>query len=203
MSKKKALVIDDEQIVLDSVRRILAGENIEVDTTLSGQEGIRKALKNAYDIVLTDVRMPDISGKIVLREVKRARPALPVVVISGYATVQSAIQAMQLGASHVLEKPFTPDELLNVVQASLARSPEEKPEEQGLVHENEIRKILNRAARNPQFAMALRQKGTDSLEGYDLTAAEKLALLTGDVEWFEQYMGVLEPKHRAFFDMKA
>ncbi len=196
MKQKKVLVVDDESIVLDSVRRILSAENFEVHTASRGQEGIQQALRGDYDIVLTDVRMPDISGKIVLREIKRAKPALPVVIISGYATVQSAIQSMKLGAAHVLEKPFTPEELLQVVNDALTHAARITPEEQGLIHEMEIRKVLNRAAGNPGFAQALFEKGTDVLEDYELTAAEKLALVTGDAEWLEQYMGALPPKHK-------
>jgi DNA-binding NtrC family response regulator len=197
MNKKKVLVIDDEQIVLDSVRKILREEaGYEIDTLLSGREGIQRALKNAYDLILTDVRMPDISGKIVLREIKRVKPALPVVIISGYATVQSAIQCMKLGAVNVLEKPFTPDELIQVVKQALVRSVEAISDERGLVHEEEIRSILKRAATDAAFAAQLNENGAEALECYGLTQAEKLALLTGDVEWIEQYMGLLAPEHK-------
>jgi DNA-binding NtrC family response regulator len=203
MNQKTVLVIDDEQIVLDSVRKILGAEKFLVDTTLRGQEGIRRAQQNTYDLVLSDVRMPDISGKIVLREVKRAKPLLPVVIISGYATVQSAIQCMRLGAAHVLEKPFTPEELIQAVNSALDVSDRVNPEEQGLIHEEEIREILNRATRNPQFAQEIADKEALALDDYDLTATEKLALLTGDVAWFEQYMGELDPKFKKFFSMIA
>ncbi|RJQ84263.1 MAG: response regulator [Desulfobacteraceae bacterium] len=196
MNKKKVLVIDDEQIVLDSVRKIMWGEDYAVETAQNGREGIQRALKNAYDIVLTDVRMPDISGKIVLREIKRAKPALPVVIISGYATVQSAIQCMKLGAANVLEKPFTPDELIGVVEEAVAQSAQAVPDEQGLIHEREIRSILERAATDARFAGQLNQNGPDALECYRLTQAEKLALLTGDIEWLEQYMGILAPEYK-------
>lgn len=199
MTQKKVLAIDDEQIVLDSVRRILSDENCTVDTTLHAKEGIQWAAQRAYDLVLTDVRMPDLSGKIVLREIKRVKPSLPVVIVSGYATVSSAIQCMRMGAAHVLEKPFTPEELTQVVRAVLAQSSQALPEEQGMIHDEEIRKILNRAARNPDFARELQTREAEALEGYDLTAAERLALVTGDVEWLEQYMGALEPKHKKLF----
>lgn len=197
MDKKKILVIDDEQIVLDSVQKILKGEaGYEIDTRLSGREGIQCALKNAFDLVLTDVRMPDISGKIVLREVKRAKPTLPVVIISGYATVHSAIQCMKLGAANVLEKPFTPDELMRVVKQGLAQPVQAAADEQGLIHEEEIRSILERAATDEAFAVQLNEGGAEALECYSLTQAEKLALLTGDVEWIEQYMGILAPEYK-------
>ena len=59
---------------------------------------------------------------------------------------------------------------------------------------------MERAADNPQFAAKLAEKGTDALDDYDLTAAEKLALLTGDIDWFEGYMGVLPPKLKKYFE---
>jgi DNA-binding NtrC family response regulator len=199
MNQIKVLVIDDEQIVLNSVQKILREENYAIDATLSGREGIQRAKKQAYDVVLTDVRMPDISGKIVLREIKRAKPALPVVIISGYATVQSAIECMKMGAANVLEKPFTPDELVHAVQAALAQP---VAEDQGLLHEREIRSILERAGEDEQFARQLKDKGVDALESYSLSQAEKLALLTGDIEWFEQYMGVLAPGPKKFLQQR-
>ncbi len=202
MTPKKVLAIDDEQIVLDSVRRILSDENCTVDTTLHAKEGIQWAAQRAYDLVLTDVRMPDLSGKIVLREIKRVKPSLPVVIVSGYATVSSAIQCMRMGAAHVLEKPFTPEELAQVVRSVLEQSSQAVPEEQGIIHDEEIRKVLNRAARNPDFARDLQTREAEALEGYDLTAAERLALVTGDVEWLEQYMGALEPKHKKLFEAR-
>ena len=119
METQKALVIDDEQIVLDSVSKILREEDYTVDVTLSGREGRDKAIQENYDIVLTDIRMPDIGGMRVLRDVKRAKPSLPVVIITGYATVRSAVQAMKLGAADYLEKPFTPDQLLKACASAL------------------------------------------------------------------------------------
>jgi DNA-binding NtrC family response regulator len=200
MNPIKVLVIDDEQIVLDSVQKILREENYAVDVTLSGREGIQRARAKDYDIVLTDVRMPDLSGKIVLREIKRAKPAQPVVIISGYATVQSAIECTRLGAANVLEKPFTPDELVRVVQNAVAQA---TSEEQELIHEAEIRSILQRAAEDDAFAWQLRDAGVEALEAFGLTQAEKLAVLTGDIEWLEQYLGILEPGPRKFLQQRG
>src|SRR5512143_1984617 len=119
MKKKKVLVIDDERIVLDSIIKILTEETFEVDVNLSGREGLEWALSKEYDIVLTDLRMPDIGGMRVLRDVKRAKPAMPVVMITGFGSVKSAVQAMKLGAAEYLEKPFAPDDLVKVVQKAL------------------------------------------------------------------------------------
>jgi len=108
MEKKKALVIDDDQMVLDSVRRVLSDDSYEVDAVSKGSEGRDLAIEGDYDIVLSDIRMPDMGGMKILRDVKRAKPAIPVLMITGYATVKSAVQAMKLGATDYLEKPFTP-----------------------------------------------------------------------------------------------
>ena len=85
MEKNKALVIDDEQIVVDSVSKILTDENYEVDVSLSGREGLNQAVQKEYAII----RMPDIGGMRVLRDIKRAKPSLPVVMMTGYVEIGS------------------------------------------------------------------------------------------------------------------
>ena len=200
MEKNKALVIDDEQIVLDSVSKILKDENYEVDVSLSGREGLNQAIKKEYNIVLTDIRMPDIGGMRVLRDIKRAKPSLPVVMITGYASVRSSVQAMKLGAADYIEKPFTPDQLLKAVASALDIAATKPPEEQGLIHKEEMIKILERAASDSEFIAQLLYEGADALEEYDLTGPEKLALLTGDVEWMEKHIGPLTPNQKLWLE---
>jgi len=119
MEQRRILAIDDEQIVLDSLVRTLVPEHYGVDATRSSREGLEWALSRPYDIVLTDIRMPDIGGMRILRDIKRAKPALPVIMITGYATVHSAVSAMKLGAADYVEKPFTPDALVEAVRLAL------------------------------------------------------------------------------------
>jgi DNA-binding NtrC family response regulator len=202
MDTTRALVIDDEQIVLDSVRKILTEERYEVDTALSGREGLRKATERDYHVVLTDIRMPDIGGMRVLRDVKRAKPTLPVVIITGYATVRSAVQAMKLGAADYLEKPFTPDQLLKAVASALEVAATEEPEEQSLIHTEEMLTVLERAATDNDFFTALFEQAADALEHYELTGPEKLALLTGDITWIEEQIGPLTKEQRRWLDLR-
>jgi len=202
MTTTRSLVIDDEQIVLDSVTKILTEDNYEVDTSLSGREGLAKALEGNYDVVLTDIRMPDIGGMRVLRDIKRAKPTLPVVIITGYATVRSAVQAMKLGASDYLEKPFTPEQLLKAVSASLEAAATQEPEEQALVHKGELLKVLERAATDKEFFGELMEQAADALDSYELTGAEKLALLTGDITWIEEQIGPLSKEQRRWLDLR-
>jgi len=202
MEKKKVLVIDDEQIVLDSVSQILIDENYEVDVSLSGREGLDWAIERPYDIVLTDIRMPDIGGMRVLRDIKRIKSSLPVLIITGYATTKSAVQAMKLGAAEYIEKPFEPEQLLEAVGRALGVTPE--AEEQGLIHKEEMAKVLERAESDDEFFANLLEAGADALDEYDLTKAEKLAIVTGDVRWIEDQVGRLtRPQRRMLVFLKV
>jgi DNA-binding NtrC family response regulator len=194
MEKKKALVIDDEQIVLDSVSALLTDEGFEVDVSLDGRQGLDWAIERNYDVVLTDIRMPDIGGMKVLRDVKRINPTLPVIMITGYASVESAVQAMKLGAAEYIEKPFEPEQLLDAVSRALGVSKE--AEEQGLIHREEVGKVLDRAESDDDFFMKLLEHSVDALDEYDLTKAEKLAIVTGDVLWIEEQLGRLTRAQR-------
>ena len=201
MAKAKILVIDDERIVIDSITKILKEEHIEVEATLSGRQGVDMALQKAYDLVLTDLRMPDIGGMRVLRDIKRARPGLPVVMITGYASVPSAVQAVKLGAVEILEKPFSPDGLVAVVRKALGTRPG-ADEADETIHRGEIIRLLERAAVDQNLVYELMHCGADALADYELTNAEKLAILTADIEWIEKQVGQLSSSQRKWLDAR-
>jgi len=138
----------------------------------------------------------------VLRDVKRAKPSLPVVIITGYATVRSAVQAMKLGAADYLEKPFNPEGLLKAVGSALGIAASQAPEEQALIHKEELIKILERAASDSKFIYDLLYYGTDALDEYDLTGPEKLAIWTGDIEWIEKHIGQLTPLQKRWLELR-
>jgi DNA-binding NtrC family response regulator len=196
MGPRKVLVIDDEQIVLNSVIRILGQASFDVEATLNGRQGLNWALNKTYDLVLTDIRMPDMGGMIILKDIKRAKPEVPVIIITGYTNVQSAMQAMKLGAADYVEKPFTPDQLLKVVNLAIEHATTEAPQKQTLKHTQEILTILERAATDGEFVYKLLHRWADALDEYHLTGAEKLALLTGDIEWIEKHTGPLTEKQK-------
>ena len=202
MEKTKVLVIDDEKVVLDSVNNILTDEGYDVETNLSGRDGLTEALHADYDIVLTDIRMPDIGGMKVLRDIKRSKPSLPVIMITGYASVQSSVQAMKLGAADYVEKPFTPDQLIKAVDTALETSASQEPESQDLIHKQEMIKVLERASSDSDFFTSLLEHAADALDEYDLTGAEKLALLTGDAVWIEEQLGSLTQSQRRWLDIR-
>ena len=189
-------------MVLDSVKKILAEENFEVDATLSGKAGIEMALKNPYDIVFTDIRMPEVDGLIVLRDIKRQKPALPVSIITGYGSVRSAVQAMKLGASDYIEKPFSPDELVRSVRNAIDHAQKHEPEPQAVVHKEEMIRVLELAATDDMFRHNLMQHGADALDDFDLSKPEKLAIITGDIHWIQDEIGPLTPHQQKWLEAR-
>ncbi len=119
---KKILVIDDEAIVRTSCDRTLAPEGYELTLTSSGKEGLEVLEKESFALVLLDLKMPDIDGIEVLNKIKDTWPDTKVVMITGYSTVDTAVQALRLGAFNFIEKPFTPDTLLNAVNEAFEAS---------------------------------------------------------------------------------
>ena len=106
------LVIDDEQGILDTLRILLKNEGFEVSTAQGGKAGLEALKSSAPDIVLTDIRMPQVSGIEILAAVKEQDPETPVVLMTAQASLQSAIQAVNSGAFHYVQKPFSNDEIV-------------------------------------------------------------------------------------------
>jgi len=117
--KASILVIDDEQIVQESVRRILEEEGYRVDGALRVGRALEMLASESYDLVLTDLMMPDRSGMEAVEAVARDHPDCGVVMFTGYATVDSAVESMKIGALDYLPKPFTPEELQDVTHRAL------------------------------------------------------------------------------------
>jgi len=115
----KILVIDDERTVCISCKRVLEDEGHIVDYTLSGQEGLEKVLSGDYDLVLLDLKMPGINGLAVLETLKEKQPDIIVIIITGYATIQTSIEAIKKGAFDYVPKPFTPEELAVTVSKAM------------------------------------------------------------------------------------
>jgi YesN/AraC family two-component response regulator len=106
------------------------------------------------------------------------------------------MQAMKLGAAEYIEKPFTPDQLLKAVDSAVRHAAALLPAQQVPVHKKEILRVLERAAGDSDFVYKLLHHWADALEEYDLTGPEKLALLTGDIEWIEKQIGPLTEKQK-------
>ena len=120
MSKGRILVVDDEDIVRTSCSRTLSPEGYEVRLAKNGVEGLKMASEERFDLVLTDLKMPDMDGIEVLRIIKEQWPETAVIIVTGYQTVDTAVKAIKLGAYDYIEKPFTPDALISAVAEAMA-----------------------------------------------------------------------------------
>ncbi len=115
------LVIDDDEPIRDACRQTLSKDGCHVEVATDGNEGLRRLKKESYDLILLDIKMPGLSGVEVLEKLKDIDPEAIVVMITGYPSVDSAVQAMKLGAYDYIPKPFTPDELRIVVRRALEK----------------------------------------------------------------------------------
>lgn len=118
---EKMLVIDDEKFVLESCRRIFAKEGYEVITTDDPQQGLNMLEQTKFDVILTDWKMPTLDGLDLVAEIGKKSPDSTVVMFSGYPSVERATEALKRGAMDYVAKPFTPDEILDVVKRAERR----------------------------------------------------------------------------------
>jgi len=118
-SQARILVIDDDESMRDSCRQALARKASRVEVAEDGLSGLEILEKEAFDLVILDLKMPGLSGMEVLSRIKQEYPEVVVVVITGYATVESAVEAMRHGAYDFLPKPFTPESLRAIVGRAL------------------------------------------------------------------------------------
>jgi CheY-like chemotaxis protein len=113
---KRILVLDDDPVVGLSCKRILGAEGFVVNTVMKGEEALKRLANEEIDLLISDIRLPDIYGIEVLGEAKIVQPKTDVVMITGYPTLEDAKEAIRLGAFEYLEKPFTPEFMLNVAR---------------------------------------------------------------------------------------
>jgi len=121
--KPKIVVIDDEAVMRDGCTRILSKEGCDVLTAANGDEGLSliEGDPHGMEVILLDLKMPGVGGMAVLDGIKKINVELPVIVITGYATVDTAVEAMKKGAYDFVAKPFTPDELWLVVHRAMEK----------------------------------------------------------------------------------
>jgi len=123
MEKPRILVVDDEAVVRKGMQRILEQEGFHVETSASGYSAIERMQKQEFDVVITDLKMPGMNGMEVLKTVRILQPEIPVIIITGYASVDTAVETMRRGAFDYIPKPFTPDLIIQKVRKALAEKP--------------------------------------------------------------------------------
>lgn len=119
MTGIKVLVVDDEEVIRKGICRIMEGRGYQVESSESGFGAIEKLQKAPFNIVITDLKMPGMDGIEVLKAIKILQPDVPVIIITGYSTVDTAVEAMKNGAFDYIAKPFTPVQIIDIVEKAL------------------------------------------------------------------------------------
>jgi CheY-like chemotaxis protein len=115
MIHKPILIVDDEKNIRLTLSQVLETLGAEIDTAANGEEALTKLKGREFGLILLDIRMPGMDGMEILRRVREIRPDIRVIMITAYGTIESAVEAMKLGAVDFLQKPFDPDEIRELV----------------------------------------------------------------------------------------
>ncbi|MGO8702385.1 MAG: HD domain-containing phosphohydrolase [Candidatus Brocadiia bacterium] len=115
----RILLVDDEPKICEFLGILLGREGYRTDSAFNAAEALAQIERNSYDLVLTDLKMPGMDGFELITRLKKIRPELPVIMVTGYATVETAVQALRYGVDDYVTKPFNIDELRKVIARSL------------------------------------------------------------------------------------
>jgi len=141
----------------------------------------------------------------VVERIKAKQPETPVVVITGYPGLASAINAIRVGASDYLRKPFTEEELLSAVDGALKERPKLNREDvlisgekERLIQKREVIRVLDRTAEDEGFWRELMEMPQEALKGYNLSSEARAAIASGDLKWINEHVGELTQKQLSF-----
>jgi NADH:ubiquinone oxidoreductase subunit E len=167
----RILIVDDELVVIKSAQRVLKGEGYEVEGALGGREAIVKIEQNGYDLVFTDLKMPEVDGITLIRWIRKTRPSIGIVIITGYPSQDTIKEALELGIIDYVPKPFTPAVLIDVTERAVewtkGRKPEEekKDEEFPPAMEAELERVIKDYKRKPGCLIPVLQRAQE-IVGY-------------------------------------
>jgi DNA-binding NtrC family response regulator len=144
------LIVDDEEDTLDACTQALTKEGYHIDTTSRAQDALEKIASKNYMVVVADIKMPGMDGIELLRRIKEMSSQVEVIMITGYATIETAVKSMKEGAYDYLPKPFTPEELRMLVKKAL--------EKQNLIIENRDLREKLKITKEDRFLLGQSQK---------------------------------------------
>ena len=128
MKRSAVLIVDDEKNIRLTLSQALEPLGAEIGTAVNGEEALAKLKERDFDVILLDLRMPGMDGLEVLRQVRELRPDIHVIVITAHGTVESAVDAMKVGAVDFIQKPFAPKEIRALVAKAMDKEGREKEE---------------------------------------------------------------------------
>jgi DNA-binding NtrC family response regulator len=199
------LLVEDEVNVANGLKLILDDAGYDVDVALDGHKALSLFRGDGIDLVVSDLRLPDLDGMEVVREMKSIKPDLDVIIITGYPSMSTAIDSGKLGVREYLRKPFTEDEFMEAVNKTLKEKEEvsfekffERTKEGRLIQKREVIRVLDRTANDLGFWKELMESGSSALKGYSLSSEAKAAIISGDLRWINEHVGELTQKQLRF-----
>lgn len=201
------LIMEDDVSLAKGFEMVLSEEGYDVSLAETGQEALNEFGRKAYDLLVADLRLPDIDGMEVIRQVKTGRPETEVVVVTGYGSAETAVDAMKLGVHDFLSKPLTEDQIKAAISDALlthadvpALNDKAEPagEKSPLIQKRAVLQVLNRTAEDMEFWKNLMEKGSAALAEYNLSLEAKAAIASGNLKWINENVGELNQKQLMF-----
>ncbi len=201
------LIMEDDLSVSKGLEMVLTEEGYDVFLAGTGTLALEAFKQKRYDLLVADLRLPDIDGMEVIERVKGEKPDTEVVVITGYGTTEKAVKAMKMGVHDFLPKPFTEEQIKAAINDALMEHVEKpaaeviksaETEEEILIQRREVSQVLNRTAEDMDFWRALMENGSVALADYRLSNEAKAAIVSGDLKWINENVGELTQKQLMF-----
>jgi ActR/RegA family two-component response regulator len=201
------LVMEDDVNVAKGLKMVLTEEGYEVNLAGSGELAMKAFREKKFDLLVADLRLPDINGMEIIKRVKEQKPETEVIVITGYGTTATAVEAMKIGVHDFLPKPFTEEQIKSAITEALLTQEQmaiktdvkkAETKEQRLIQKREVTQVLNRTAEDSDFWRDLMENGSMALEGYHLSNEAKAAIVSGDLKWINENVGELTQKQLIF-----
>lgn len=199
------LLLEDEPSVAKGLKMVMDEHGYDVDLAGTGQAALDAFWAGRFDLLIADLRLPDIDGMDVIESVKTKQPDTPVVIITGYPSVSSAVKAVKMGVSDYLRKPFTDDEFMSAVDEALKEKQKASIEElivetekDRLIQKREVIQVLDRASQDQDFWRDLMENGSVALKDYRLSRKAKAAIVSGDLNWIRDNVGELTEEELRF-----
>ena len=187
---------------------VLTEDGFDVNLAGTGELAMEAVREKRFDLLVADLRLPDIDGMEIIRKIKAQTPETEVVVITGYGTTATVVEAMKLGVSDFLPKPFTEDQIKAAIDkalTSLEEPPKDSPatvaqstDEDILIQKREVIQVLNRTWEDRAFWVDLMEQGSRALADYRLSSEAKAAITSGDLKWINENIGELTQKQLLF-----
>ena len=202
------LVMEDDLSVAQGLEMVLREDGFDVNLAGTGELAMEAFREKRFDLLVADLRLPDIDGMDVIRRIKEQKPDTEVIVITGYGTTATAVEAMKLGVADFLPKPFTEDQITAAISNALqaqegkreaeAAVKEPESEEEKIIQKREVLQVMNRTWEDQAFWTDLMQKGSSALSEYRLSSDAKAAITSGDLKWINENVGELTQKQLMF-----